>query len=111
MNGGRGVSEQKVAQFKRWRGAILGYVYSGLHDGEHRMDDLTLFGMMQDFNHGIGLNQVRGLLHELRGGGYLKFDAARNTYTGETEISKIEITPDGCKVVEKIKKDDSILIL
>jgi hypothetical protein len=76
-----------------------------------RMDDLTLFGMMQDFNHGIGLNQVRGLLHELRGAGYLKFDAARNTYSGETEISKIEITPDGCKVVEKIKKDESILIL
>jgi hypothetical protein len=105
------VSEQHVARLKRWRGAMLGYVYSGLHDAESRMDDLTLWGMMQDFGHGIGLNQLRGLLHELRGGGYMSFNAVRNSYTGETEISKIEITPAGCKLVEKIAKDESVLIL
>ena len=105
------IPADKLARLRRWRGVILEFVYKGLNDQDSRLDDITLYGMMQDFGHGVGLNQVRALLQHLREAGYLRFGQNKNTYTNETEISKIEITSEGCKVVEKIRKDDSILIL
>ena len=107
-----GVSQQQIAQFKRWRGLIMGYVYQGLHAQASRLDDLTLLGMLRDFGHsGVGLNHVRALLIELRDANYLRFRAEKNDWSGETEISQIEITAVGCKLLEKVVRDESVQIL
>jgi hypothetical protein len=104
----------KVAErqlHRRWRGVILEFIYNGLHDQSSRLDDLTLLGMMRDFGHDVGLNKVRALLMELEDAGYLRFAAKKNDLTNETEISKIEITIGGIRVVEKYEPNDWIQIL
>lgn len=100
-----------TARLKRWRGVMLELVYQNFHDQGSRYEDLGLFGVMADLGHNPGFNKGRALLMELKEAGYLRFKSVKNDYTEETEISEIEITPDGCKVVEKLKNDDSVLIL
>jgi hypothetical protein len=100
-----------TARYKRWRGVMVELVYQNFHNQGSRYDDIGLWGVMRDMGHDLGVNQARALLIELKESGYLRFKAVKNDYTNETEISEIEITPDGCKVAERLKPDDSILIL
>lgn len=94
------------ALIKRWRGLILEVVYNGHRHQRSRMDSVGLWGMLQDLGQNPSLNDVITMLQQLRDRRYLHFDEERNKYTNEISITKIQITPAGCDLVEGLVKDD-----
>ncbi|ABF42405.1 hypothetical protein Acid345_3404 [Candidatus Koribacter versatilis Ellin345] len=100
------MSVTDIALMRRWRGAILEYVYNGHRHQQSRMDGVALWGMMQDFGHMASLNDVITMLQQLRDREYLTFEETRNKYTNEISITKIQITPEGCDLVEGLVKED-----
>ena len=104
------MSEFKVNQLKRRRGAVLGFIYTGHTELLSRMDNMMLWGLMQELGFGVGQDEVLTLLQDLRERGYLKFEEKKNRLSGRTEISKIAITPAGRDVVERIKDDAGVLL-
>lgn len=94
-------STQMVALRKRWRGMILELVYDGHRKQESRLDALSLWGFMRDLSVDIGQAEVITLLQDLKTMNLLKFHQSKNDWTNETEISEIEITEGGIKLVEK----------
>src|SRR5262245_49168745 len=100
-----------TAKLRRWRGVILEMVWQNHHDQGTRYDYSSLWAMMREFGHDIGLNTVLTLLQDLKDSGHLTFREKKNDWTNDVEISEIEITRAGRNVVEKITKDDAIQIL
>jgi hypothetical protein len=98
------------AQMKRLRGAVVTLVYSGHRNQESRLDDLALWGLMQDLHFDVGENDVLTLLQQLKDFGYLKFEEKKNRRTNRVEISFIELTADGIRLAEGFKADDAVLI-
>jgi hypothetical protein len=95
----------------RWRGVVLELVYGAFQKREPRYDYIMLWGMMRELGHDLGLNDVIFVLRQLRDRGYLRMKENRNKWTNDTEITEIEIVPQGCDVVEKLKSDDAVTIL
>lgn len=104
------MNEQQVNKNKRLRGAVLQFVQTNHADQGSHMDDLEIWGMMQDLNFGIGQNQVLTLLQDLCSRGYLKYEEQMNRLTGRCVISRIELTAEGRNLVERIKVDPAVLI-
>jgi hypothetical protein len=104
------VNENKVAHNRRHRGAILQLIRTNHEDQLSRMDDLALWGLMQDLNFGLGQNAVLTLLQDLCSRGYLRYDEKSNRISGRTEISRIELTALGTNVVERLVVDPAVLI-
>lgn len=95
----------------RWRGVVLELVYDAFQKREPRYDYIMLWGMLRSLGQDLGLNEVIFVLRQLRDRGYLRFSENKNKWTNDTEITEIEIVPQGCDVVEKLKTDSAVTIL
>jgi hypothetical protein len=96
----------------RLRGVILELVFGNHCRQESRLDHLIIWGTLSSMQFGVGRNEVLTALQDLRDREYIRFQEHRDDDTGRTSISKIEITPRGRDLVEKIgPKDPAILIL
>ena len=104
------MNENQAAKNRRYRGAILQMIHTNREDQMSRMDDLEVWGLLQDLNFELGQNQTLTLLQDLGARGYIQFEQKKNRITGRAELSKIELTPAGCDLVERIKTDPSILV-
>jgi hypothetical protein len=100
-----------MSQRKRWRGVVLEIVYDGHQKQESRLDDLVLWGMMRDLGHDVGQSEVLTLLQYLQAAKYLTFKQDRDKITNVVRISQIEITPEGCALVEKERTDPMVHVL
>lgn len=96
---------------RRFRGAILELIHDGHHRQQPRYDHVMLWGVMRELSFDLGLNQVVTHLQQLRQGGFVTFKQVKNDWTNDIEISEIEITLQGVKIVEKTVIDDSIHVL
>src|SRR6185437_2619781 len=85
---------------KRLRGAVLELVYSRHSEQQSRMDHIALWSMLRELQNDCGENDVVTVLQDLRERGYLTFTEKKNRYTNRTEISLIQITPQGRDLVE-----------
>ena len=104
------MSELQVSQKRRFRGAILQFVYTNHEAQLAHYDHIMLWGLMQDLGFSLGQLQVITLLQELKDRGYLIFEERRNKLTGAVEISRIGITPAGRNLVEGIEQDAAVLV-
>lgn len=104
------MSELKINQLRRHRGAILQFVYTGHAEQMSRMDDVALWGLLQNMAFSVGQEEVITLLQQLKARGYLDFTEKKNRWTNRTEITKIVITPAGEDLVEHTKEDPAVLV-
>ena len=99
-----------VAQMKRLRGAILTLVYTGHRDQRSRLDDVALWGLMQDLQFDVGQDDVITLLQDLEERELLSFKEKKNRLNNRTEISLIQITPKGRDLVEGTITDAAVVL-
>ncbi|HLJ89558.1 MAG TPA: hypothetical protein VKZ53_22300 [Candidatus Angelobacter sp.] len=104
-------SIQREAQMKRWRGVVLSLVRNGHIKQESRLDDLSLWGLMQDLGYPVSKNDVLTLLQDLCELGYLKFAQHKDDVTGEVSISEIQITALGLRIVARIATDPLVQVV
>ena len=104
------MNESQAVRKKRYRGAILQFVHTNREDQGSRMDDIQLWGLLQELNFEVGQNEVLSMLQDLESRQYLRFAVKKNRYSGRTEISQIELTSRGCDLVERIMEDPAVLV-
>ena len=101
-----------TASLKRWRGVILELVYDGHRKQQSRLDYLSLWGLMRDLGHDVGLNDVITLCQQLRDRGHMTYREERNRFTNQVELYELQISPKGCDLIEKnVPADPAILLL
>ena len=97
------------AQIKRrLRAEILKLIYENHESQRIRLDDLTLFSVMERLQFDAHLNLVRELLQDLRERGFVKFAEDKNRTTGEVALRQIQILPRGCDILEKTISDPAV---
>jgi len=97
------------AQYKRrLRGMILKLVYENHERQEHRLDDITLTGVLERLQFDVYVNLVRETLQDLGERGLLTFQEVRDRKRGVYSIRKIQISPLGRDLVERTKTDPAI---
>src|SRR5260370_18056203 len=90
------------AQIKRrLRGKILALIYQNHEAQGHRLDDITLAGVLDRLGFDVYGNLVRELLQDLGERGCVKFNEEKNRATGEVSIRQIQILPRGRDTIEK----------
>lgn len=99
-----------IAQMKRLRGAVLTFVYSGHRQQESRLDDVGLWGLMQDMQFDVGQDDVITLLQDLKDRQLLSFNEKKNRRSNRTEISLIQITAKGRDLVEGTVIDAAVVL-
>ncbi len=102
-------AERELIQAKRRRGIILKLVRQGHEAQMSRMDDFEVYAMMQELGQSVGRDQVLTLLQDLQVLEYLDFDSSNNERTGRTELSEIELSPNGLRFVTRGKSNDDVL--
>jgi hypothetical protein len=90
---------------RRMRGQILRLLYEGHEKQRHRMDDVTLTGVLERLHFDVWTDLVRELLQDMRERELVTFTEDRNRKTGVTAIREIQIRPRGSDVIEGSASD------
>jgi len=99
-----------VARVKRLRGVVLELVYTGHREQRSRLDDVALWGLLQELQYDVSQNDVLTLLQDLRERSLLTFEEKKNRFFGRTEIRLIQITPQGRDLVEGTTTDAAVVL-
>jgi hypothetical protein len=102
------VASANAQQKRRLRGTILKLIYEQHEAQQHRLDDVTLTGVLERLQYEVYVNLVRELLQDLDERGFLSFDTEKNRVTGARSIRKIKITPDGRDIIENTTSDPAV---
>jgi hypothetical protein len=97
-----------VQMKRRLRGVILRLISQNHERQQHRLDDITLTGVLERLQYDVYVDLVRTTLQDLGERGLLEFAEDRNRRTGENFIRKIQITPRGRDLVEGTISDPAI---
>lgn len=101
-----------AAQTKRsLRGEILKLLYENHESQQMRLDDVTLFGVLERLHFDVHVNLVRELLQDLKERDCLKFDEEKNRRTGEVTLRKIRILPHGRDIIEATAKEPAVEVM
>jgi hypothetical protein len=93
---------------RRLRGVILKLIAQNHEKQQHRLDDITLTGVLERLQYDVYVDLVRATLQDLEERGMLEFAQDRNRKTGETFIRQIQILPKGRDLVEGTISDPAI---
>ena len=96
-------------KIKRFRGAILSLLCEGHNAQRSRMDDVAMAHALQSLAWDVGLNDVLTTLQYMRGRGWITYRELKNRITNRTELSQIELLPDGRDLVEQTSSSDLVL--
>lgn len=99
-----------TARMKRLRGAVLTMVYTGHREQRSRLDDVALWGLLQDLRFDVSQNDVLTVLQDLQERKYLTFETKKNRITGRVGIFLIQITPPGRDLVEGTEADVAVVL-
>lgn len=99
-----------AARMKRLRGVVLELVYTGHREQRSRLDDVALWGLLQDLQYDVGQDDVLTLLQDLKERKLLTFDELKNRFSGRTQIRLIQITPDGRDLVEGTSANAAVVL-
>jgi len=102
------VAASSAQQKRRLRGVVLKLVYENHEAQQHRLDDVTLTGVLERLQFDVYVNLVREILQDLEERGFVSFDSEKNRTTGAHAIRKIKITPDGRDIIEKTTTDPAV---
>jgi hypothetical protein len=87
---------------------ILRLVYENHEAQKHRLDDVTLTGVLERLQFDAYVNLTRELLQDLKERGLLNFEQERDRTRGSVAIRKIQITPKGRDIVEGTTADPAV---
>jgi hypothetical protein len=87
-------------QKRRLRGVVLKLIYENHEAQKHRLDDVTLTGVLERLQFDVYVNLVREILQDLEERKLVSFHTERNRMTGTTAIRMIQILPGGRDIVE-----------
>ncbi|MGH7936715.1 MAG: hypothetical protein ACREF8_06875, partial [Chthoniobacterales bacterium] len=93
---------------RRLRGMILKLVYENHEAQNHRLDDVTLTGVLERLQFDVYVNAVRELLQDLGERGLLSFKQERDRTTGRISIRQVQISPKGRDLVENTTSDPAV---
>jgi hypothetical protein len=93
---------------RRMRGEILRLLYEGHEKQRHRLDDVTLTGVLERLHFDVWADLVRELLQDMRDRELISYTEDRNRKTGVTAIRKIELRPRGQDVIEGAASDPAV---
>ena len=103
-------ANRELIQIRRRRGLMLKFVRDGHEQQMSRMDDLEMWGMLQDVGVSIGRNEVITMLQDLETFGYLTFRESCDPVSGRKRISEIELTGRGVSLVLNRRGNDEVLL-
>jgi len=95
---------------KRLRGVILKLVYQNHERQKHRLDDVTLTGVLERLHFDVYVNLVRELLQDMGERELLKFLEERNRQHGGVSIRQIQIRPRGRDIIEGTAADPAVYV-
>ena len=87
-------------QKRRLRGVVLKLIYENHEEQKHRLDDVTLTGVLERLQFDVYVNLVREILQDLEERKLVSFYTERNRMTGTKAIRMIQILPGGRDIVE-----------
>jgi len=97
------------AQLKRrLRGVVLRLVYENHEAQGHRLDDVTLTGVLERLGFDAYVNLTREILEDLAERGFATINEERDRLTGKKAIRKVQITPAGRDIIERTKVDPAV---
>ncbi len=95
-------------QKRRLRGVVLKLIYENHESQKHRLDDVTLTGVLERLQFDVYVNLVREILQDLQERRLINFDLERNRVTGTSAIRQIQITPGGRDIIEKTSSNPAV---
>jgi hypothetical protein len=98
----------RFQQKRRLRGEILRLLYEQHEKQEHRLDDVTLCGVLERLRFDVWMDLVRELLQDLGEREMITFVETRDRKRGEVRISTIMIRPKGRSIIEGDVTDPAI---
>ncbi len=101
-------AERELLKMRRRRGIILKLVRSNHQSQGPRMDGFEVWSMLLKMLLTVGRNEVVTLLQDLEVLGYLDFKREMNEETGRVELSQIELTAAGLRLVSSGRSNDDI---
>jgi transcription initiation factor IIE alpha subunit len=93
---------------RRLRGVILQLVYENHEKQKHRLDDVTLTGVLERLQFDVYVNLVREILQDLQERKLLSFELVKDRQTGRMSIMRVQISPAGRDIVEKTTADPAV---
>jgi transcription initiation factor IIE alpha subunit len=93
---------------RRLRGVVLKLIYENHEAQKHRLDDVTLTGVLERLQFDVYVNLVREILQDLRERGLISYDGQRDRMSGSHAIRKIQITPGGRDIIEKTSSNPAV---
>jgi len=93
---------------RRLRGVILKLVYENHEKQRHRLDDLTLHGVLERLHYDLSRNEVRTLVQDLGERDCLKCIEERDKDSGKVSLRQIQILPRGRDLIEKSETDAGV---
>ncbi len=93
---------------RRLRGVVLKLVYENHEAQKHRLDDVTLTGVLERLQFDVYVNLIREILQDLKERGLVSYDAQYDRITGSTAIRKIQITPGGRDIIERTSSNPAV---
>jgi len=87
---------------------MLKLIYENNEAQQHRLDDVTLTGVLERLQFDVYVNLVRELLQDLEERRLISFESEKNRTTGAMAIRKIQITPSGRDIIERTTSDPAV---
>jgi len=103
------LAERKLVLARRRRGIILKLIREGHENQLPRLDDLELWTMLLKMAQTMGRDQVVTLLQDLRVLDYIDYKPTMNELTGRIELSQIELTAAGLRLMVVGRSNDDVL--
>jgi hypothetical protein len=103
------LAERKLVLARRRRGIILKLIREGHENQLPRLDDLELWTMLLKMAQTMGRDQVVTLLQDLRVLDYIDYKQTMNDLTGRIELSQIELTAAGLRLMVVGRSNDDVL--
>ena len=105
------MNELDRARMRRVRGVILKLIRLNQKDRKPRLDDITIWGVLSDLKHKVGINEVRTALNDLHDRKCISYTELRDDYKGEISLRKIRIEPRGVDLIERIEEDPAVEVV
>lgn len=90
------------------RGVILKMIYQNHQDQKHRLDNVTVQGVLDRIHFSVSGAEVVALLQDLADRGYLSFVTEKNRWTGRVYLRQMQISPAGIDLVEETATDQAV---
>jgi len=97
-------------RIRRFRGQVL-TMLCGIHNSQQsRLNDVNLTRMLQGMAIECGIKDVVTVLQDMHERDWVTYRSYFNEITNRTELSKIEIRPDGRDICEQTTTSPAVLL-